>query len=1010
MPFSPEDFGLDSKAPNITPAGLSPEDFGVVVTGGRGVVEIVGDDDPAIPPTSEDHTAFQKAIQRIRSMQKNTGGNPTPYGYVPEGVKDTPYRRETLVRGNKDKISNIGDLSVLRALGDKPPLELEPKRSILEKIFKTLDYPGSKVRQLMTGIDPNEPGGNSFTKALNNKIGVPPYVEPIIPSAKTIQESTPEAMSISGVKKNVIPGTNISGDFVDQFNRFLDDITNPTWLQNASTKVSGTALDILSDPLMMLGPGVLTKESSAAGRNLLSIRTPAAFGMESKYKSLLPKIVDEKALGFMKEVANSAGQTRVGKVLGKGFIPGFGLPKEYYNMQRDTLDKLNYNIQKLYEKGDELFSHLNEDELKAVSHFVEGTHDINSLNLSGFDPESIQRIVTAANDYKGVRDKMTSLLLRKGLLRTPPVDDTYVPHIYPGFTDKTWFRSGPFESVREQNPFFSKARTYGTLDDAMQAGKEPLEDINEITKFYGTTAFGEINKREFIDKTLNMFGQRVNNSAQAEKLLETIGDTHDMYAPKGTFRLHTESYIPKNVLDNQGPLIKISRDDLKQGAMFTKNVPVYVLPKEIADDLNRVEKVFGNEEATKGFLKLYDNLLQFWKGRVTVTSPGFHLRNAYSNVANAYLGGLEDFSRYKKAMNVANGDSGSFAGKSYDTVLNLAQRYGVYSPTAGSWMKEIAGPEVLKPASAEQLLNPFSSRFGAVEGGRKVGSAVENNARLALFMDRLAKGDSPANAAMWTKKYLFDYSELTPFERNIMKRSIPFYTWARKNIALQAEGLLNNPKLASMAAKVTDNEYGNTDKTPMDLLPQDFQTALTIPITPGKNPTMAKLDLPIGDLEGGKMGFSPVFSIAKDIYGLVADRDKPDKSAPELIQFIYDNLPDSVTDKIDPKPTQTKFLHEPAIAMDPRVMDIMQQLTPILSRTSRLIPTDENLADPNYTKRLSSFFTGIPIGSIDLRESAANKQIVAKGVINAEISRAIKEGTINPKAVQILRNYFKITP
>jgi hypothetical protein len=48
-------------------------------------------------------------------------------------------------------------------------------------------------------------------------------------------------------------------------------------------------------------------------------------------------------------------------------------------------------------------------------------------------------------------------------------------------------------------------------------------------------------------------------------------------------------------------------------------------------------------------------------------------------------------------------------------------------------------------------------------------------------------------AASNTKKYLFDYTEITEFERKYMKRIFPFWTWMRKNMALQAEQVISQP-------------------------------------------------------------------------------------------------------------------------------------------------------------------------------------------------------------------------
>jgi hypothetical protein len=46
---------------------------------------------------------------------------------------------------------------------------------------------------------------------------------------------------------------------------------------------------------------------------------------------------------------------------------------------------------------------------------------------------------------------------------------------------------------------------------------------------------------------------------------------------------------------------------------------------------------------------------------------------------------------------------------------------------------------------------------------------------------------------MSVKKFLFDYTELTAAEHNVMKRVFPFYSWSRKNIPLQLEMMVKRP-------------------------------------------------------------------------------------------------------------------------------------------------------------------------------------------------------------------------
>jgi hypothetical protein len=76
----------------------------------------------------------------------------------------------------------------------------------------------------------------------------------------------------------------------------------------------------------------------------------------------------------------------------------------------------------------------------------------------------------------------------------------------------------------------------------------------------------------------------------------------------------------------------------------------------------------------------------------------------------------------------------------------------------------------------------------------------------------VGRGKSAEEAALSVKKYLFDYGDLTRFERVFVKRAMPFYTWTRKNIPLQLESLWKTPeKFAPIAVPIRNRD-------PLDLL------------------------------------------------------------------------------------------------------------------------------------------------------------------------------------------------
>lgn len=80
-----------------------------------------------------------------------------------------------------------------------------------------------------------------------------------------------------------------------------------------------------------------------------------------------------------------------------------------------------------------------------------------------------------------------------------------------------------------------------------------------------------------------------------------------------------------------------------------------------------------------------------------------------------------------------------------------------------------------------------------VQAGEKLNTYIEQLGRGATFLRKLREGAEPAVAAMESKAAHVDYSRLTPFERKVMKRIVPFYTFTRHMAPYQLKEILTRP-------------------------------------------------------------------------------------------------------------------------------------------------------------------------------------------------------------------------
>tara|TARA_R100001015_G_C4635214_1_gene204056 strand:- start:8820 stop:14786 length:5967 start_codon:yes stop_codon:yes gene_type:complete len=72
-------------------------------------------------------------------------------------------------------------------------------------------------------------------------------------------------------------------------------------------------------------------------------------------------------------------------------------------------------------------------------------------------------------------------------------------------------------------------------------------------------------------------------------------------------------------------------------------------------------------------------------------------------------------------------------------------------------------------------------------------SFIDNYYRVAVFLDGVEKGLSTTDAAGVARRALFDYTDLTEFERKTMRTVFIFYSFQRKNMDLFYDTLLTNP-------------------------------------------------------------------------------------------------------------------------------------------------------------------------------------------------------------------------
>lgn len=263
--------------------------------------------------------------------------------------------------------------------------------------------------------------------------------------------------------------------------------------------------------------------------------------------------------------------------------------------------------------------------------------------------------------------------------------------------------------------------------------------------------------------------------------------------------------------------------------------------------------------------------LRWWKGMATVARPTFVPRNLLGGVWNNMLisVGARDYAfvggNITKWRHLVRGGMDP-----QEAITHLPKRFQPYmrglldsklldtsfSSTAGfNQIREGGAPRWL----AAQTLNPLNSeRFGLVRVGGRAMEASEDFLRASAFVRHFdpARPGTAETAKQLALAVHFDYTNLTELEGRI-KKLIPFYVWARRNLGLQLRMVLEQPGLINRFTHVMEAADDQFTDDRYDAFPgSQYWSGMQVGtdwVLGDNTPFFARImldpDLPIRDLE-----------------------------------------------------------------------------------------------------------------------------------------------------------------
>lgn len=761
-------------------------------------------------------------------------------------------------------------------------------------------------------------------------------------------------------------------------------------------KAMSFALAIFADPTTYIPSGTLAK--------------PLGLLSETKAGIKAAKVLDES-------------------ILAKAFKPGAGLPKAYYETKYYARKALESENQAILRDIEKLRGGLSKKDMERLSFFRENPNAIDQL-----EPHLHQKLSDIGDRFDALIDDAyrSGLIDDEQMAKWMGRKGTYLYHHYPArglqlargeippslfekVKNPTFLKKRSFETIEDAKALsadFADVATSRNMDEALQKiekhGLEdafskgqyrnfdelksvaqrqsdlykPEENILKLLAYRRLEQAGYKARRNFVENVLEQFGHRVRYDTTV------VPEGMGLYLPKGRMRFYVREGVDADHIEalakEYGDLIPLDKLEgfLKKNPHVTKKVPLYMMDESIAKDMQRANKFFS-DPATNWMMRFFDKGQNAWKVMATTVRLPFHLRNMYSNWWQAYLSGLNNPKRFADALAFQSGKLESI--KLGNTVYKYADLKKIVDEL-GIHGKGWIGSDIQKSMLGEldsiikygkfRKLNP-------VNAGRMFGTAIEDNSRIAVFFDQLAKGKTPQEASQTVRKYLFDYSELTDFEKKVMRRIFPFYTWTRKNSMLQLENLIRQPR--KYQAWMKGLRAFAEPETPEEarLKPKYFNELLYVksPFTTEQGkPMYMAIDLP--PLEFNRISSMRHWISSMSPYKLIFELGLNFKTFPEVSEikkrpldygrapFWVAYLPNTVQQFMKKHHVITPIVNKRngsyELGMDKKWIHALQSAFPFTNELNRVYAQPITLDDESPEMKWKSYITGISHSAISM--------------------------------------------
>ena len=515
--------------------------------------------------------------------------------------------------------------------------------------------------------------------------------------------------------------------------------------------------------------------------------------------------------------------------LGRQFVDGYGLPKNFKALKAEAAGFSNHIASKFTYMANKIQKNLTPDEQKILINLLEGDTKLKiaPIKLQQLSQESRKLITEMAQDYVDM-----GLITKETFKRNK---DIYLKRSYKGklenrpFGEELKNRGATLTVTKDEyNKIYKKEKAYTTT--SQKQSKDGIFNIVEGRKKLikghrgwellpsSEAGFKKLKKDDPVNIRWEYTKPQRVGLSEIEDAAYAIAETGRAgSATLSQYRLFDNISKTDYVFDNLSKVPRDLRSKYRQmpttalsktgGKLRYGNLAGKYVPEEVYKNLLATHNYYKKSE----FLKGYRSLNSYWKVSKTAWNPTVHVNNIMSNVILHDLVDAEFkylLPAWKALMKHNNVNKAGKMQKS--ELVETATKYGVFdADLLSTELKNIQATSSAKfPYKMTEGVDEFNN---ATKMARNIfqDSVLDGKLgltkmtdwykfedkvfRLSVFQDRIAKGWKIQDAALDARKSFIDYDIDAP-AINWMRNTItPFLAYTYRIIPILAETAIARP-------------------------------------------------------------------------------------------------------------------------------------------------------------------------------------------------------------------------